>query len=92
MRISAIAKPEGCKLLRLDAELEDGVLRALSLRGDFFAVPEEAFERVEARLPGTPLATLATRFDELLVEEGVEAFGITGEGLAETIRRGIAGA
>lgn len=89
MKVSAVGKPEGCKLLRLDAEVEGGTLVSLSLRGDFFAIPEDAFERVETRLPGTPLDGLAARFDALLAEEGVEAAGITGAGLEATLREGM---
>ncbi len=92
MKFSAIGKPAGCKLIRLDAEVEKGVLVAIAIRGDFFAIPEEGFERAEARLPGTRVTELAARFTELLKEEGVEPYGISGEGLAEVFNAGLMGA
>ncbi len=85
MTVRGIGKPAGCKLIRLRAELEAGVIRSIAIHGDFFAVPEEGFERVEAALSGTPLAELEVRFRQLLEQEGVEAFGITGAGLAEVL-------
>jgi hypothetical protein len=92
MKFSAIGKPAGCKLIRLDAEVEKGVLVAISIRGDFFAIPEEGFERAEARLPGTRVTDLAVRFTQLMQEEGVEPYGISGEGLAEVLIAGMKGA
>lgn len=95
MRVNATGKPEGCKLLRIDAEIEaapDGpVVASISVSGDFFAVPEEAFETLEARLAGAKLADLAAAFDELLVELGVQAVGITGAGVAATLQGAIDG-
>jgi len=83
--VRGIGKPAGCKLIRLRADLEDGIIRAIAIHGDFFAIPEEGFERVEAALAGTAIADLEDRFRQLLEQEGVEAFGITGSGLAEIL-------
>ena len=107
MRVKATGKPEGCKLLRIDAELTeppaarsaagaafaagDFVIISISVSGDFFAVPEEGFEALESRLAGTRLADLAARFDALLVELGVQAVGITGAGVAATLQGAIDG-
>ena len=92
MKLSGIGKPAGCKLIRFDASIENGIVERLSVRGDFFAIPEEGFEKVEARLKGMRLEELAARFDALCAEEGVQCFGISGVGLAETIRGAIDGA
>lgn len=95
MRVKATGKPEGCKLLRIDAAVEaspDGpVVAAISVSGDFFAVPEESFETLEARLAGIRLADLGARFDALLLELGVQAVGITGAGVAATLQGAIDG-
>jgi len=107
MRVKATGKPEGCKLLRIDAELTeppaarsaagaafaagDFVIISISVSGDFFAVPEEGFEALESRLAGTRLADLADRFDALLQELGVQAVGITGAGAAATLQGAIDG-
>jgi hypothetical protein len=89
MKIEATGKPEGCKLIRISADIEDGMITAFSIRGDFFATPEEGFERAAARLPGIPAAELETRFDRFLAEEGVSAQGINGKGLAEVFRSAL---
>ena len=52
MRIETMGKPEGCKLLRVSVELSDpagsdSLIGWISVRGDFFAVPEEGFEALE---------------------------------------------
>jgi hypothetical protein len=89
MKIEATGKPEGCKLIRISADVEGGVIGTISIRGDFFASPEEGFERAEARLPGTHAEELETRFDRLLAEEGVTAQGINGKGIAEVFRSAL---
>lgn len=92
MTIHGVGKPAGCKLLRIDADIEDDIVTRIEIRGDFFATPEEGFERAEQGLAGTPVAALGARFDALLAEEGVEPFGITGTGLAEVVKGAIDGA
>ncbi|GHU96993.1 hypothetical protein FACS189483_01700 [Spirochaetia bacterium] len=87
--IEGRGKPEGCKLLRLSAVLEDGeepVIRSIRIRGDFFASPEEGFDAVETLLAGTCLRDVAAVFDRLLAEGGVEVSGITGAGVAAVLR------
>jgi hypothetical protein len=82
MRLEGLGKPEGCKLIRFTAEVEDGRIRTIRIRGDFFASPEERFDLVEQGLSGTAPAELARTFDFLMRREGIEAFGINGGGLA----------
>jgi hypothetical protein len=89
MLVEGMGQPAGCKLIRLSAGIEDGVIRHISIRGDFFASPEEGFERAEARLRGIPAAEAGTAFDSFLREEGVEAAGIHGAGLAEVLAGAI---
>jgi lipoate-protein ligase A len=83
--VETLGKPPGAKLIRLSAELEGGLIKTIRIRGDFFASPEEGFDRLEIRLAGTPIAGLAASFDSLLREEGIEAFGITGAGVASVL-------
>jgi hypothetical protein len=85
MFIETLGKPPGEKLIRLRAELEGDRVRTIRIRGDFFASPEEGFDRLEGRLAGTALVDLAASFDALLREEGVEAFGISGAGVASVL-------
>ncbi len=94
LKIEAVGKPQGCKLLRISAEFseplgEDSILESISIRGDFFAIPEERFELVEARLKGSKFAGLGDAFDALLNEEKVTAMGISGDGIVATLRGAI---
>ncbi|MDR0689822.1 MAG: hypothetical protein LBG08_06110 [Spirochaetaceae bacterium] len=82
MRLEGLGKPDGCKLIRFTAEVEQGFIRTISIRGDFFASPEERFDLVEQGLSGTPWADLARTFDCLMRREQIEAFGINGAGVA----------
>ena len=91
MRVEGIGKPPGCKLIRLTAEVEQGAVRAISIRGDFFAVPEEGFDRAEERIRDIPLQELAASFDDLLGEEGVEVQGINGTGVATVLKAALQG-
>ena len=85
MHIETMGRPAGCKLIRLSADIEEGCIRALSIRGDFFASPEEGFENAERRMAGIALSEAGSSFNALLKEEGVTAFGITGEGIGELL-------
>jgi hypothetical protein len=70
----------------------DSIIRRIIVRGDFFALPEEGFEALEARLEGCPLASLAARFDDLAASLGVELIGISGAAVAQLVEeahRGI---
>lgn len=86
MILQGVGKPPGCKLIRFTASLEGTVIKAIQIRGDFFAVPEEAFEALESSLSGTSLLSLADRFSDLARELGLELQGISGPGLAELVR------
>jgi hypothetical protein len=89
MRIEAADKPPGCKLIRISADLENGIIQSVSIRGDFFADPVEGFDRAEQRLRSIPAEELGSRFEQYLKEEGVEARGIDGKGLDQVFRRGL---
>lgn len=94
MKIEAVWKPEGCKLLRISAEFSGPPagppqLTSIRIRGDFFFVPEESFEKIENGLIGLPLDRLAESFDSLAAGYGCMMAGINGRGIVETIRREI---
>jgi hypothetical protein len=76
-------------LIRISAEIEGSLIRSLHIRGDFFASPEEGFDRLEERLRDIPVEALGPSFDRLLAEEGVEAQGIDGGGLCRVLRSAL---
>lgn len=92
MRLELIGKPEGCKLLRMTIDVEPPLslssrILFLSIRGDFFAIPEEVFDEIEDALAGTTLGELGKKFDGLVVQKGLECAGITGHGLDEIVQK-----
>ncbi|WP_304225521.1 lipoate protein ligase C-terminal domain-containing protein [Gracilinema caldarium] len=90
MTIKGLGKPAECKLIRFSAELEGSRIERIQIRGDFFAVPEEAFEELEERLTGTEVQNLGSRFTELVKELHIEVEGISGSGLAEVVLTALA--
>ncbi|MDH7484455.1 MAG: hypothetical protein QHH01_07495 [Spirochaetales bacterium] len=95
MKLELIGKPEGCKLLRVTMEVAppsrtgdihpplnpSWLVTHIQIRGDFFAIPEEAFDSLEQQLEGVPVAELGRHFDGLAQKLGLECAGITGTGL-----------
>jgi hypothetical protein len=91
MRIEGLGKPEGCKLIRIKAELEKGVIQSIQIRGDFFASPEEEFDKIEQALEGVRINDAASAFDAFIREKGIETYGISGPGLAEVLNASLGG-
>jgi hypothetical protein len=74
---SYIGKPAGSKLLRLDLEWDGGLVVCASIRGDFFAHPEDGFDEAEAALAGVPVAELGAALERELEARGVTLFGLS---------------
>jgi hypothetical protein len=89
MHVEIMGRPPGCKLIRLSADIEDGLVMSLSVRGDFFASPETGFDNAVRRMAGIALDQAACSFNSFLKDEGVEAFGINGEAIAELLYQAI---
>jgi hypothetical protein len=89
MLVQGMGKPEGCKLIRLNANIDGVLIRSIRIRGDFFAGPGEAFDAAEARLVDIPIAEFARRFDCLMAEEGAELSGINGAGAASVLNAAL---
>lgn len=83
MILRRVVKIPAGKLLKLSADVEGGVLKAVALRGDFFAHPEEGFDRAEASLAGIPAADFRNAFAAALAREGVELFGLSADAAAD---------
>ncbi len=88
-------KVPGGKLVVADLEvLDDTVLRA-QISGDFFLEPDDALQRINAALAGTPTdlpaAQVAARIKAVL-GDGVEMLGFSPEAVAVAVRRALTGA
>ncbi|MGH4029169.1 lipoyl protein ligase domain-containing protein [Actinomycetota bacterium Odt1-20B] len=86
-------KVPGGKLVVVDLDVEDGVLRRVRVAGDFFLEPDNAFEALSHALEGAPADTdtagLAARIDAAL-PEGTVMYGLTSEGVGVAVRRALA--
>ncbi len=78
-------KVPGGKLLRAEVEVESGTVLAASIRGDFFAHPEEAFEAAEAELSGLPVDRLGTAALSLFSRPPLRIFGATPGDIADLL-------
>ena len=75
-------KVPGGKLLRAEVEVESGTVLAASIRGDFFAHPEEAFEAAEAELAGLPGDRLGEAALSLFSRPPLRIYGASPEDIA----------
>lgn len=96
MKISAMGKPGGCKLLRIFLEVtepldKESIITSLNIHGDFFAIPEEQFEEVELELSGTRLGNLGENFDASITNHHLQLEGISGTCIMEILRSTIHG-
>ncbi|MFC7303238.1 biotin/lipoate A/B protein ligase family protein [Streptomyces monticola] len=86
-------KVPGGKLVVVDLDTEDGVLRHVRVAGDFFLEPDEAFPVLSQALEGAPADTdaagLAARIEAAL-PEGAVMYGLTAEGVGIAVRRALA--
>ncbi|MEU3482761.1 biotin/lipoate A/B protein ligase family protein [Streptomyces sp. NPDC033754] len=86
-------KVPGGKLVVVDLDTEDGVLRGVRVAGDFFLEPDEAILEIDRALEGAPVDTdaagLAARIDAAL-PPGTQMFGLTSEGVGIAVRRALA--
>lgn len=92
-------KVPGGKLVVVDLDVSPyegvGVIRGARVSGDFFLEPDDALERINAALLGTPVdasaAQLAARVGAVL-GDGVVMLGFSAEAVAVAVRRALAGA
>ena len=86
-------KVPGGKLVVVDLDAEDGVLRNVRVAGDFFLEPDEAILEIDRALEGASVSTgaagLAARIDAAL-PPGTQMFGLTSEGVGIAVRRALA--
>ncbi|MFF4406072.1 biotin/lipoate A/B protein ligase family protein [Streptomyces sp. NPDC001262] len=88
-------KVPGGKLVVVDLEAEDGVLRHVRVAGDFFLEPDEALLDINRALEGAPAdltaPQLGARIDAAL-PEGTVMFGFSSEAVGIAVRRALANA
>ncbi|MFF1832855.1 biotin/lipoate A/B protein ligase family protein [Streptomyces sp. NPDC058231] len=86
-------KVPGGKLVVVDLDVEEGVLRNVRVAGDFFLEPDEAILSIDRALEGAPAsmdaAGLAARITAALPASTV-MLGLSAEGVGIAVRRALA--
>lgn len=78
-------KVPGGKLLRVEVEIESGLVRRALVRGDFFAHPEEAFEAAEAGFVDIPVELVEETALSLFSKPPLRLFGATPADIAQAL-------
>jgi lipoate-protein ligase A len=86
-------KTVGGKLVVVDFDIEQGLLRNVVIHGDFFVYPEDAFPALAASLEGAPSTLSEEEIAKRLaaaIPAGAEVIGTSPEAIATAIQRGLA--
>lgn len=85
-------KVPGGKLVVVDLDVEDGIIRNFRLAGDFFLEPDEALAAIDAAVDGLPVETdtrtLAATIQAAL-PDGAVLLGFSPESVATAVRRAL---
>ena len=82
-------KVPGGKLIRVEVEIEAGVVQRAAVKGDFFAHPEEVFERAEAGLVALRIEELPSTALRLFGQRDLAIFGATAEDITFALERAV---
>ena len=74
---------KGEKYIRISVRIEEGKVKKVYIRGDFFCYPEDAIERLENALVGRRPEEIPEAFRRTM--EGVELLGVRREELLDLI-------
>jgi len=88
-------KTPGGKLVVVDFQVIEGMLRDVTVHGDFFLFPDDAFPALAAALEGTPAGLDSTHIADRVrrgLPAGAELVGASPEAIATAIQRGLAAA
>ncbi|MGH2443260.1 MAG: biotin--protein ligase [Chloroflexota bacterium] len=86
-------KQPGGKLVVVDFDVEDSLLRNVEVSGDFFLEPPEALSRITGALEGAASESAENDLAGLVAASVAEdeLIGITPAGIAIAVRRALAG-
>ena len=85
--LAADYKAPNGKLLRIRLREEHGIIRSVSITGDFFLVPEDSLPKLEKMLEDTPMreAELKLLVDRFFRGTGAQGLGITSDDFVRAI-------
>jgi lipoate-protein ligase A len=80
-------------LIRSFLTLENGIIKDLSISGDFFLFPEEAFFKILTALKGIPAGReeIQRRIEEIYEKENIQSPGTTPADFTESIMKALEG-
>ena len=87
-------KTPGGKLVAVDLEVADGVLRDVTVSGDFFLYPEEALSAITGALEGLSVELSESEIAEevrMAMPRDAELLGSSPEAIGAAVRRALAG-
>jgi len=85
-------KVPGGKLVVVDLEIEDGLIRDFRLAGDFFLEPDTALEAINAAVEGMPVEADASTIAAAVrgaLPEGAQLLGFSPEAVGTAVRRAL---
>ncbi|MEJ1089865.1 lipoate--protein ligase family protein [Microbacterium sp. Mu-80] len=85
-------KVPGGKLVVVDLEVRDGLIRDFRLAGDFFLEPDTALEAINAAVEGMPVETDATTIAAAVraaLPEGAQLLGFSPDAVGTVVRRAL---
>ncbi len=85
-------KVPGGKLVIVDFDVTDGLIRNMQINGDFFLEPPEALEALNASLEGVNVDSAEGAITDVIaaaVPAGAELIGFDPAGIAIAVRRAL---
>ncbi|RLF15957.1 MAG: biotin--protein ligase [Thermoprotei archaeon] len=90
VKVDAELKVPGGKLVRVELEVDGGLIREAKITGDFFLYPEEAIFKLEESLKGVGVdANFEDLISNLLVRMDAQLLGASPLDLANVIRKAL---
>ncbi len=78
--------PQG-KLLRIEVEIENSMIKEIKITGDFFIHPEKAICEIEEFLVDKEVQKVEEKLLKLLKEKNIKIVGFTPEDLQKSITK-----
>jgi lipoate-protein ligase A len=85
-------KTPGGKLIAVEFDVDDGILRNVVVTGDFFLYPEEALPLLSGSLEGSPVSFVAADYASMVraaLTGDVELLGSSPEALGTAVVRAL---
>ncbi|MFP4116856.1 MAG: hypothetical protein ACLFQ8_02840 [Candidatus Aenigmatarchaeota archaeon] len=78
--------PDG-KMLKIDVEVKDNVVKEIDVRGDFFIHPEDSLKDLEETLSEIQIDDVDKKFKEWIDSKDVEVIGFDGKDLKTAVSK-----